>query len=239
MNEWAALVTALTLGLVSSAHCVGMCGGIMGALTLAVPAAERGRRWRLLLGYNLGRISSYAFMGLVVGAFAGFLGGWGAGLGLRVLAGLLLIATGLYLGDWWRGITYLEHGGRYLWAYLQPLGKGLLPVTRVYKALLLGLLWGWLPCGLVYTALAYAMTLGHPGWSAAVMLAFGLGTLPAVLATGFFAQRITGLLQRHQLRRGIALLIIAFGVWTLLVGAQGHQHPSPGPSTVGPQEHHH
>jgi sulfite exporter TauE/SafE len=230
MMDWAPLVAAFTLGLVSSAHCVGMCGGIMGALTMAIPAEARQRRLQLLMGYNLGRIGSYTLMGFLLGSFSSAISAWGGMGGLRTLAGLLLIAMGFYLANWWRGLVHLERIGRYFWAYLQPLGKALMPVTSAPKALLLGAVWGWLPCGLVYSALAYAMVQAQPGGSAAVMLAFGLGTLPAVLATGLLANQLTGLLQRRMLRTGFALLIIAFGIWTLIGGShhQDHNH-----------EHHH
>lgn len=238
MTDFSPYWLALSLGLVSSAHCVGMCGGIMGALTLAVPASERGRRWRLLLGYNLGRIASYSLMGGLAGWLASGLVDLGGASWLRWLAGLLLIAMALYLANWWRGLVYLENLGRYLWAYLQPLGKGLMPVRSLPQALLLGALWGWLPCGLVYTALAYAMAQGQGATAAGVMAAFGLGTLPAVLATGFMAQTLARLLQQKALRLGFALLLALFGLWTIWggMGHGRHQHGAHEESV--PVQHH-
>ncbi|HSC66842.1 MAG TPA: sulfite exporter TauE/SafE family protein [Cellvibrio sp.] len=225
MIEWSALTAAFLLGLFSSAHCVGMCGGIMGALSMAVPASAKARRWLILLSYNLGRIFSYALMGVIVGIFAQQITESGGAIWLRWLAGLLLIAMGLYLANWWRGLTYLETGGRYLWAYLQPLGKALMPVDNAAKAILLGGIWGWLPCGLVYSALAYAMAQGQAIGGGLVMLAFGLGTLPSVLATGLAAQQLGRLLQRRQIRWSLAVLVILFGVWTIWGGGHGsHQH---------------
>jgi hypothetical protein len=132
---------------------------------------------------------------------------------------------GLYLGDWWRGLTKLENVGRYLWVYIQPIGKAFMPVDRIPKALLLGALWGWLPCGLVYAALAVAMTQPAPGLAAGAMFAFGLGTLPAVLASGVATQQLKRLLQQRQLRFGMAIVIILFGVWTIWGGlGHGHDH---------------
>lgn len=223
--DWSALTAAFLLGLFSSAHCVGMCGGIMGALSMAVPAHAKARRWFILLGYNLGRIFSYVLMGAIVGMFAAQITESGGAVWLRWLAGVLLIAMGLYLANWWRGLTYLESGGRYLWAYLQPLGKALMPVDSAAKALALGGIWGWLPCGLVYSALAYAMAQGDAMGGGLIMLAFGLGTLPAVLATGFVAQQLGRLLQRRQIRWSFALVVILFGFWTIWGGGHGsHQH---------------
>ena len=222
--EWSALTAAFLLGLFSSAHCVGMCGGIMGALSIAIPAKAKVRRWLILLGYNLGRIFSYALMGALVGLFARQITESGGALWLRWLAGLLLIAMGLYLANWWRGLTYLETGGRYLWAYLQPLGKALMPVDTLPKAIALGGIWGWLPCGLVYSALAYAMAQGHALGGGVIMLAFGLGTLPAVFATGFVAQQLARVLQRRHVRWSFALAVILFGLWTIWGGGHGSHH---------------
>lgn len=222
---YSALSAAFFLGLFSSAHCVGMCGGIMGALAMAVPAKAQSRRWLILLAYNAGRIASYTLMGFLVGLFSQQLIESVVAPGLRWLAGLLLIAMGLYLADWWRGLVYLERLGQYLWAYLQPLGKVLMPVDSAAKGVLLGSLWGWLPCGLVYSALGYAMAQGSASGGALIMLAFGLGTLPAVLSTGVAAQQVGRILQRRQLRLVLAFAIVLFGIWTLFGGGgSGHEH---------------
>lgn len=237
-----ALGVAFALGFFSSVHCVGMCGGIMAALTMAIPEQAKGRRGRLIFSYNVGRLLSYTFMGLLVGLLSAPLAGGGAGPWLRVLAGALLIAMGLYLGDWWRGLTWLERGGSYLWRHLQPFSRRLLPVKSAPQALLLGGLWGWLPCGLVYTALAYALAQAQPLQSATVMLAFGLGTLPTLLAMGFAAQTVTGWFRRPSLRWGFAVLIIIFGVWTLALTAyhtlHHHAHDAHSPATEVTHEHH-
>ncbi|GGY63215.1 hypothetical protein GCM10011613_03590 [Cellvibrio zantedeschiae] len=223
MIDLAIFFPLFTLGLVSSAHCIGMCGGIMGALTMAVPAEAKAKRGMILIAYNLGRILSYSLMGLVAGFFAEQFAAFGGGTLLRLIAGALLIAMGLYLADWWRGLTKLETLGRYLWVYLQPLGKGLVPVNTISKALLLGGLWGWLPCGLVYAALATAMTQPAPVLAAGAMLAFGLGTLPAVLAAGLVAQQLARILQKRGIRIGLAIIIMLFGLWTIW-GSLGHSH---------------
>ncbi len=137
---------------------------------------QRSRRFRLLLAYNLGRILSYACAGLLIG-----LAGWAvanspAAMFLRILAGLLLIAMGLYLAGWWSGLTRIESLGRGLWRHIQPVANRLLPVSNVPRALLLGALWGWLPCGLVYSTLLWSASQGNALDSALLMLAFGLGT---------------------------------------------------------------
>ncbi len=217
----APLLSALILGLLGGGHCLGMCGGLMGALTLAIPPEQRARRLRLLLAYNLGRILSYAAAGLLIG-----LAGWAvasspAAMLLRVLAGLLLIAMGLYLAGWWSGLTRIEAVGRHLWRHLQPVASRLMPVSSLPSALLLGAVWGWLPCGLVYSTLLWASSQGSPGESALLMLAFGLGTWPVLLATGMAAERLTALLRRRGVRVAGGLLVILFGIWTL---PGPHQH---------------
>src|SRR5688572_354644 len=147
------LAAACILGLLGAGHCFAMCGGIVAALSFSAPA--NAPRWRLNLGYNAGRIFSYALFG---GLTAGLVSvmpstGWPVA---RTFAGLLLIAMGLYLANWWRGLLWLEKGGHWVWRGIKPIGDRFLPVDSVSKALMVGLVWGWLPCGLVYAALGYA-----------------------------------------------------------------------------------
>ncbi len=215
------LLSALILGLLGGGHCLGMCGGLMGALTLAIPKEQRSRRFRLLLAYNLGRIFSYACAGLLLG-----LAGWAVAnsplaMAMRVIAALLLIAMGLYLAGWWSGLTRIERLGLGLWRHLQPVATRLLPISNLPRAMLLGALWGWLPCGLVYSTLLWAASQGNAMDSALLMLAFGLGTWPVLLATGLAAERTTALLRKRGMRMAGGLLVILFGLWTL---PGPHQH---------------
>ncbi|MDZ5602319.1 sulfite exporter TauE/SafE family protein [Pseudomonas sp. RP23018S] len=215
------LGSAFVLGLLGGGHCLGMCGGLMSALTFAIPAEQRGRRLRLLVAYNVGRVLSYACAGLLLGLAGWALASSPLALGLRVLAGLLLICMGLYLAGWWSGLTRVEALGRGLWRHLQPLARRLLPVSSLPRALLLGALWGWLPCGLVYSTLLWAASQGNASHSAWLMLAFGLGTWPVLLATGLAAERVAALLRRRSVRRAGGLLVMLFGLWTL---PGPHQH---------------
>lgn len=215
------LLSALILGLLGGGHCLGMCGGLMGALSLAIAPERRDQRLRLLLAYNAGRILSYALAGLLLG-----LAGWALASGplailLRSVAGLLLIVMGLYLAGWWSGLTRIEALGRGLWRHLQPLARRFMPITSSSRALLLGGLWGWLPCGLVYSTLLWAASQGNALHSAALMLAFGVGTLPVLLATGLAAERLGSLLRTRGVRVAGGLLVMLFGLWTL---PGPHQH---------------
>ncbi|HEY8569830.1 sulfite exporter TauE/SafE family protein [Microbulbifer sp.] len=221
MPEWSSLAAALAIGFLGSSHCVGMCGGISGALGLAVPGQKPA--WPRLLGYSTGRVASYTLMGLLVGLLGAYVATDIASslAPLRLLAGLMLIAMALYLADWWRGLTWLERGGAVLWRWVQPLSRKLLPVKSTSQALALGALWGWLPCGLVYSALTFALAQGSGGQAALAMLAFGIGTLPAVLATGFAATRLREIVRRPGVRLSMAALVLLFGIWTIW-GAMGH-----------------
>ncbi|WP_122690073.1 sulfite exporter TauE/SafE family protein [Pseudomonas viridiflava] len=215
------LFSALVLGLLGGGHCLGMCGGLMGALTLAIPREQRARRMQLLMAYNLGRIVSYSIAGFFSGLVGWAVANSPGATTLRVVAALLLIAMGLYLAGWWSGLTRIERLGRGLWRYLQPIATRLLPISSIPRALLLGALWGWLPCGLVYSSLLWAASQGSAIDSALLMLGFGLGTWPVLLATGLAAERTTALLRRRSVRTAGGVLVILFGLWTL---PGPHQH---------------
>ncbi|HKJ75204.1 MAG TPA: sulfite exporter TauE/SafE family protein, partial [Alphaproteobacteria bacterium] len=130
----------------------------------------------------------------------------------EVIAGAFMVALGLYLGGWWQGVVRLESIGTVVWRRLEPFGRRLLPVRSPTHALLLGLIWGWLPCGLVYSVLIWAIAAGSVSQGALLMLSFGIGTLPALLAMGVFAAALSGFLRRTHVRQVAGALVAAFGV---------------------------
>ena len=209
---------AFLVGLLGGVHCIGMCGGIVGAISLGMPG-EQGTRWPMLLAYNLGRIASYTVAGAIAGGlgffFSGLLPVQQAQQILLGVAGVVMILLGLYLGGWWNLLSYVEQAGGHLWKKIEPLGRGLLPVRRVGQGLALGMLWGWLPCGLVYSVLIWAVSAGGAGEGALLMLAFGLGTLPNLLAMGAAAGQLQRLVRHVWVRRAAGLMIIAFGLLQL------------------------
>ncbi len=223
MPELLSFFTALSLGLLGGAHCLGMCGGIMGALTMAIGPQEYTKKLCIMAAYNVGRISSYLLIAVIFSWFANTLTDYFLLGFMRFVAGILLIFMGLYLANWWRGLVALERVGAVVWQYIQPWGKSLLPVKYSWQALLLGCIWGWLPCGLVYTALAYASTSSTLTQAAVTMLGFGLGTLPAVVAGGLMAERFSRWVKHTWLRRSFGVLIIVFGLWTLYMASM-HAH---------------
>lgn len=215
------LVSAFILGLLGAGHCLGMCGGLMGALTMSIPVEQQNRRLRIIIGYNLGRVSSYAIAGFLFGLFGWAVEQTPAAHALRVVAALLLISLGLYLAGWWHGLTRIEKLGSYLWKYIQPLASRLLPIKGPLHAVLLGMLWGWLPCGLVYSTLFWTASQGDASTSALLMFTFGLGTWPVLLVSGLAAEQVTAFLRKKNVRYAAGLLVILYGLWTL---PGPHQH---------------
>jgi sulfite exporter TauE/SafE len=209
------LLAALLLGLAGGGHCIGMCGGISAALSLGVP---KGRRALLYsLGFNVGRILSYAFIGALVG-FASQTLQLNQYLNLSLwLAGSMLLLMGLSIGQWWQGVRKVEHLGKFIWRWVQPLTKSLLPIKSLPHALALGGLWGWLPCGLIYSSLIWASSASDWQSSSMLMLVFGIGTLPANLATGLLAQQLRALLSKPMSQRFLGASLIALGLYTLPV----------------------
>lgn len=212
------LFAALLVGLLGGGHCAGMCGGIVGAVSMSMPGNRP--QWRLLLAYNLGRIGSYGIAGVIagaVGASSFFLQHLlPVGKILYALANIMLILLGLYLANFWHGVIALERIGTVLWKRLQPFSKRWLPVRNIAQAGMLGAIWGWLPCGLVYSVLIAALATGSPAQGGLLMLAFGIGTLPTLLAMGMAAVRLKAWLQRLWVRRVSGLAVLLFGVLGLM-----------------------
>lgn len=219
MIEQSLWSAALIAGLLGGGHCIGMCGGIVSSLTMALPPGRREPRQitGMLLGYNLGRISSYIVAGFIAGSLGQLLGqSWmGVAMGLRALAALMLVLMALYIGRWWSGLIHIETLGKGLWQRIEPLGRRLFPVRHGGQAFLLGSLWGWLPCGLVYSMLIMALSSGSGLYGALIMLAFGLGTLPTLLVTGFMADRLRAALRHPIWRHLAALILLLFALWQL------------------------
>lgn len=217
MNEVPTLLSALTLGILGSAHCIGMCGGITSALSLSLAGRSRAQIFWLMLTYHLGRITSYSIAAFLLASIGWYLGGISpeVKMGLRYFAAIMLIAMGLYLTGWWRGLTHLEKVGHKLWQHIQPKAKALLPIKNVANALVVGMLWGWLPCGLVYSTLAWSATQGNPVQGALLMVSFGIGTIPSVFLLGAFSRQLSGIIQARITRNLAGLLIILFGLWSM------------------------
>ena len=213
------LVSALVMGLLGSTHCVVMCGGVVAMTCSALPLSRRGRpiaQLPYVLAYNAGRIASYAAAGALAGALGATLGSLAAveraQLALRLAAGLMMVAVGLYVAGLSHALSWAERAGEPLWQRLAPIARRLVPVRSPTAALALGALWGWLPCGLVYAALAASVTGGSALGGAATMAAFGMGTLPTLVAMGSAAAFLARAARRGWVRAAAGTLIVAFGV---------------------------
>ena len=222
------------VGLLGGTHCAGMCGGIVGALSSGLTDSLRERRWHFVaaqLAYNIGRITSYTAAGVIAGQFAWHLGQTGVMEGFplgKLVAGIIMILFGIYITGWWHSLLWLERAGSHLWRYIEPLGRRFMPVRSAGQALMLGMVWGWLPCGMVYAVLALAMSSASALDGGAIMLAFGAGTLPTMLVMGLAFTRFGRLLQRPGVRIVAGLSVILLGLVMLLAkpGEHGHHaHP--------------
>jgi len=247
------LLPILIAGLAGSVHCAGMCGGIVSAFSVGGPTAAPARARVIpiarmgtggtaaitwaganvgplghVLAYNTGRIGSYMLAGAIAGGIAGSIASLAQMASAQLiaywLANLMLVAMGLYLMDAWRGLARIEALGGILWRRVQPLVKPLVPMDTPLKALALGGLWGWVPCGMVYSMLLTAMLSGTAFDGALVMGAFGLGTLPMLLAMGMAGSKLRQYLQKRSVRVACGLLVLGFGVLGLARAASGGRH---------------
>lgn len=202
------------VGLLGAGHCAGMCGGIVGAFSLQSP--QGGASLPVHLAYNLGRIASYGLAGLLAGSLGAVVGDLMAlQRSLYLFASLMLVALGVYLLGATQSLAWLERGGQGIWRRIQPFTARFLPVRGIAQALPLGMLWGWLPCGLVYSALTTALAAGSAGKGAVLMLAFGLGTLPNLLLAGLLLARFRRFAQARATRVVSGLLVLGYGLYGL------------------------
>jgi sulfite exporter TauE/SafE len=243
MLENISISLAFLLGISSSFHCIGMCGGIISALSLSLPAETRGqpiRLFGLICAYNFGRITSYT----IAGGLAGYLVYLSpvssmtsaAYLAFQILATGFLIALGLHIAGWLPQMKKIEMIGLLLWKYLQPLGRRFIPANTIPRSLMIGLIWGWLPCGLVYSVLLWTLSSADPIKGASYMFMFGLGTLPSMIITALFSDSIIRASSFTKLRKFAGVLIIMLGLTTAYIqfglmdhstessDARGHSH---------------
>ena len=217
------ILVAFTMGLFSSMHCIGMCGSIIGTLTLSLSPEIRNNKSRLLpfvFNYNIGRITSYTIAGALAGVIESLvtlpMGEINGHRLLQLLSAAIMTGAGLYIAGWFPRFAYIEKIGLSFWKKIEPFGRKLIPVKNRGQAYLFGMVWGWLPCGLVYSALALAATAGSIRLSALTMLFFGLGTLPAVMGVGIMTGLLTRLSRMQRFKQAIGLFMIALALLAAL-----------------------
>lgn len=206
---------AMMMGLLSQPHCLGMCGGLVSAFSMGVKRDNLWDRAGLVLRLNFGRLVSYTILGVIGGSLGAVFHEFVplAQIGLRVVAGMLLVLCGFYIAGWWLGLSYLESFIGRLWQKLGSLSN-----LSSKAGIITGLTWGCLPCGLVYSALSIAMTQSNALTGGLFMLCFGLGTLPVLIGTGLMSSSITGWLKNGWVRGGCGALMVCYGIWTMYAG---------------------
>lgn len=214
--DWMVLLAAVTSGLLGGLHCAAMCGGIATGFSAVATGPVGG--WSLALQANVGRLAGYALAGTLAGALGSgvldLLGHPWVGIGLRMMVGLALVLVALRLF----GRAALNGGwrpGMRLWSWLAPLQRRLLPAHTPVRRIALGMLWGWLPCGLSLSMLSVAWLQASARDGALTMAAFGLGTLPVMLPLTWSGQRVGRWLQRPHLRAVAASVVLVMGLLTL------------------------
>ncbi|KXF80717.1 sulfite exporter TauE/SafE family protein [Enterovibrio coralii] len=209
-------IAAFMVGLLGAGHCLGMCGGVAAAVTIGTP--QNKSKLPYLLYYNAGRLLSYGLIGAIAGGvISGIVGVTSFTQGLlwlRLVAAIMLILLALYIGRFWNGLSHIEKLGQHIWKHISPLASKLLPLKHAISALPFGMVWGWLPCGLVYSALSWAAVAGNATHGLLIMLAFGLGTLPAMILVGSAAEYMKGLLNNLIFRRFSSLILLMYGLIT-------------------------
>lgn len=206
------LLSAFLMGLAGSGHCLAMCGGLAGAMGMNQSPLR-------LLVYNLGRITSYMIAGTILGS-AIFAVAKIDNQGLiivRFAAGIMMILLALYITRVWMLLTRLERLGVYLWRLLQPLTRHFPTNAGVGPLFVAGMLWGWLPCGLVYSALTWAALSGSAAGGAVTMFAFGLGTLPSMLIFGVFSRTLSSIVRSAGFRWLAGALLLVYGLMTCYI----------------------
>ncbi|MBT3308431.1 MAG: sulfite exporter TauE/SafE family protein [Gammaproteobacteria bacterium] len=214
-------LSAFIMGLLGSTHCAGMCGGIVSALSIGIDPQQRNQRITLyLLAYNGGRILSYMVAGALIATLGSALSTIGEGMVIRqiftLLSALLMILLGLYLSGWWpAAILKIERGGAIIWHRIEPIARRWIPIRSSLQAWGAGLLWGWLPCGLVYTALLWSLSAESTLQGALIMGSFGLGTLPALFGLGLFSSQLSNHLQQQWVRATAGIMVASFGIFQI------------------------
>lgn len=221
---WALFLAAFSMGLFGSPHCLGMCGGIVTAFGLSMQHVSDSKKNGLILTYHLGRLISYALLGLIaslvgVAIFQSIM----SNSAPRIVLGAVLMLIGLAM----LGLplfNQLEKFGMRFWQSLAPLRKKVFPIDSFGKALFAGLLWGFLPCGLVYGALMMAIAGNNVATGAALMFVFGLGTMPMLIAT----QKTVGMLQssikNFRLRQINGVIMMLSGLAVIFIPMMMHHN---------------
>jgi len=199
-----------------------MCGSIIGTLSLSLKPEIRANKPKMIafiFSYNFGRIFSYMLAGLIIGLLESILtlplGEEHGHRFLEIISALIITGAGFYIAGWFPNFAYIEKTGSRFWKTIEPYGRKLIPVATLPQAFMFGMVWGWIPCGLVYTALALAATSGDITTSILIMLAFGLGTLPAVASTGIVSTFISHINSLQTAKQVVGMLLVFVAIFSV------------------------
>jgi sulfite exporter TauE/SafE len=220
MNDF---FSAFLIGLLGAGHCIGMCSGIASALSFSINPAQKNGLLSLLL-YNLGRISSYSLAGFIFASSSSVLIVWMGGkeslIYLRIFAAMIMLLLAFYIAQLWNGLIVVEKAGKFIWQFIKPLAQYFLPLKHPTLAFPLGFFWGWLPCGLVYSSLIWAISSADGLNGLVIMLGFGLGTLPAMMLVGTLSHQLKRILNKKWFRYGSGLILAVFALQTIYIAVQ-------------------
>jgi sulfite exporter TauE/SafE len=220
MNDF---FSAFLIGLLGAGHCIGMCSGIASALSFSINPAQKNGLLSLLL-YNLGRISSYSLAGFIFASSSSVLIVWMGGkeslIYLRIFAAIIMLLLAFYIAQLWNGLIVVEKAGKFIWQFIKPLAQYFLPLKHPTLAFPLGFFWGWLPCGLVYSSLIWAISSADGLNGLVIMLGFGLGTLPAMMLVGTLSHQLKRILNKKWFRYGSGLILAVFALQTIYIAVQ-------------------
>lgn len=216
-------LSAFLIGLLGAGHCIGMCSGIASALSFSINPDQKNGLLSLLL-YNLGRITSYSVAGFIFAASSSMLIVWMGGkeslIYLRIFAAIMMLLLAFYIARLWNGLIIVERAGQFLWQFIKPLAQYFLPLKHPALAFPLGFFWGWLPCGLVYSSLVWAISTANGLNGLVIMLGFGLGTLPAMMLVGSLSHKLKNILNKKWFRYGSGLILALFAFQTIYIAIE-------------------
>lgn len=216
-------LSAFLIGLLGAGHCIGMCSGIASALSFSINPNQKNGLLSLLL-YNLGRITSYSVAGFIFAASSSVLIVWMGGkeslIYLRIFAAIMMLLLAFYIARLWNGLIIVERAGQFLWQFIKPLAQYFLPLKHPALAFPLGFFWGWLPCGLVYSSLVWAISTANGLNGLVIMLGFGLGTLPAMMLVGSLSHKLKNILNKKWFRYGSGLILALFAFQTIYIAIE-------------------
>lgn len=215
--------SAFLIGLLGAGHCIGMCSGIASALSFSINPEQKNGLLSLLL-YNLGRISSYSLAGFIFASSSSVLIIWMGGkeslIYLRIFAAIVMLLLAFYIARLWNGLLIVERAGQFIWKFIKPLAQYFLPLKHPALAFPLGFFWGWLPCGLVYSSLVWAISSANGLNGLIIMLGFGLGTLPAMMLVGTLSHQLKTILNKKWFRYSSGLILALFALQTIYIALQ-------------------